>query len=488
MSPARLITLLACLAFAVFAAPSAAQEVQTIKYRFGPLKITPGQNTIDIGMVAAKLRPAVPGYITRFKPDLEYTDGTKPSVEVQHLHHGVWLIDGEPRFAVGEEKTIVDLPDGFGYRYTPQQSWLINYMIHNLTRRADDVYITYEIDFVPDSSPLAAGLKSVRTQWLDVAGMRAYPVFDAQRGTGKNGKLTFPDDVPDDPAVGPARSWTVTSPTTLVSTAVHLHPGGLNGYLTVTRGDRTRRIFTSRAKYWEPAGPVSWDVAMEATPEDWRVALQPGDRVDLHVVYDVSKASWYESMGIMPIAVAENSTEGKDPFDPTLNQKGAITHGRLKENISSGGRYTGLPSPLKLPAGPVTGQVTIRDFVYRQGDLTLPGAAGRPAVVRQGRSLKFVNQDAYRDENGGIFHTITACRLPCNRSTGIAYPLANGPVAFDSGQLGFQRPGDFGTASENRATWETPKNLKPGTYTYFCRVHPFMRGSFRVIGKRRRGA
>ena len=23
-------------------------------------------------------------------------------------------------------------------------------------------------------------------------------------------------------------------------------------------------------------------------------------------------------------------------------------------------------------------------------------------------------------------------------------------------------------------------NLKAGTYTYFCRVHPFMRGSFRV--------
>ena len=22
--------------------------------------------------------------------------------------------------------------------------------------------------------------------------------------------------------------------------------------------------------------------------------------------------------------------------------------------------------------------------------------------------------------------------------------------------------------------------LKPGTYTFFCRVHPFMRGSFRV--------
>jgi len=31
-----------------------------------------------------------------------------------------------------------------------------------------------------------------------------------------------------------------------------------------------------------------------------------------------------------------------------------------------------------------------------------------------------------------------------------------------------------------RTTWSTPKNLKTGTYTYFCRIHPFMRGAFRV--------
>jgi hypothetical protein len=218
MSRARLTTLLASMAFAVLAAPSAAQDTQTIKYRFGPLHVTPGQNTIDIAPAAANLRPGVPGYITRFKPDLEYADGTKPGVEVLHLHHGVWLINGEPRFAVGEEKTIVDLPDGFGYRYTPQQTWFINYMIHNLTRTPDTVYITYEIDFVPDSSPAAAGMKAVHTQWMDVAGLRTYPVFDAKRGTGRKGKLTFPDDVPGDPAIGPANSWTVTSPAASTAT------------------------------------------------------------------------------------------------------------------------------------------------------------------------------------------------------------------------------------------------------------------------------
>jgi plastocyanin len=30
-------------------------------------------------------------------------------------------------------------------------------------------------------------------------------------------------------------------------------------------------------------------------------------------------------------------------------------------------------------------------------------------------------------------------------------------------------------------TWSTPKNLPPGTYTFYCRIHPFMRGVFRII-------
>ena len=32
----------------------------------------------------------------------------------------------------------------------------------------------------------------------------------------------------------------------------------------------------------------------------------------------------------------------------------------------------------------------------------------------------------------------------------------------------------------NRVTWTIPDDLDPGTYTYFCRIHPMMRGAFRV--------
>ncbi len=120
--------------------------------------------------------------------------------------------------------------------------------------------------------------------------------------------------------------------------------------------------------------------------------------------------------------------------------------------------------------------LAITDFLYGQGDLLRGGAASRPPQIAPGQSLTFLNRDAAKT----IYHTITACRAPCNRTTGIAYPLADGPVDFDSGELGFG-PEGF-TAAANRDTWSTPTTLGDGTYTYFCRVHPFMRGSFRVKG------
>ncbi|MBJ7291836.1 hypothetical protein, partial [Williamsia sp.] len=87
---------------------------QTQKYRFGPIIVKPGQN--DILFEANDKKPSVPGWITSFKPDLVYKDGTPTKTDVIHLHHGVWLKNFMPQFAAGEEKSIVDLPDGYGWR------------------------------------------------------------------------------------------------------------------------------------------------------------------------------------------------------------------------------------------------------------------------------------------------------------------------------------------------------------------------------------
>jgi hypothetical protein len=467
-----------------FATAASYPGLQHLHYEYGPVDIVPGQNTIDFGV--NNLKPKVPGYITRFKPDLVYAANHKvPRVDVIHLHHGVWIMNNYPTFAAGEEKTIFNAPPGFGYYFKPSDNWLMNYMIHNLTPTPTKVFITYDIDFLPESAPAAANVTQILPMWMDVAGIKSYPVFDANKGSGHRGKYTFPNDAKtpaEKQAVGFAHQWVIDRDTTLVGTAGHLHPGGLYDDLTVTRNGVTKRLFRSVAKYFEPAGAVSWDVSMTATKPTWRVALKAGDIVRVHSTYDVSKASWYESMGIMVTFFAAGHTaDSKDPFTDGVDDTGILTHGHLPENDNHGGsKFSGLPDATSMLSGPPTSNVNIKDFVYGRGDLALTGKRGRPPVVKRGKSLRFKNLDSPPDGpvRTSIYHTITACKSPCNRTTGIAYPTANAKIQFDSAELGYGP--QSATAAANRQTWKTPKSLPRGTYSYFCRIHPFMRGSFRV--------
>ena len=108
----------------------------------------------------------------------------------------------------------------------------------------------------------------------------------------------------------------------------------------------------------------------------------------------------------------------------------------------------------------------------------VPSSRAEPASARNSRRRENHMTIIEARMLNTIWHTITACRAPCNLTTGISYPLADGSAGFDSGQLGFG-PRGF-TAAANRKQWNTPARLARGTYTYFCRVHPFMRGAFRV--------
>jgi plastocyanin len=527
------------------AALAQAPGVQRLKFRYGPISVAPGQNTISLGPNTE--RPPGNGFIVRMKPDLERADGSVPPVDVIHLHHGVWLNQSgrdatggggnERFFASGEEKTIFELPPGYGYPVRANDSWLMNHMVHNLTPNQDQVWITYEFDWVPADSDLGRRLKPVRPIWMDVQNGSAYPVFDTLRGSGGDGRLTYPDEAPGAYGQGRAKNeWTVDRNGTLVSGAGHLHPGGLWTDLSLIRpGTRTfdvaghrrlhdqvvrehkrghkrlkrvskrkraaeherlhRRLdtmhrrghrglekvrdsvdlFRSEADYYDPNGPVSWDMSMTHTDRDWRVGVKKGDRLRLTATYETRRASWYESMGIMLLFMADEA--GPDPFESQPDTHGEVTHGHLAENGNHGGEETGLPDPAKLGDGPATTRASMANFVYVPGDLSAPGFLGSPPVIRPGQRLRFDNGDSPQN----VYHSITACRAPCNRSTGISYPLADGEIQFDSGQLGYGPPGF--TAAANRSDWATPAGLKAGTYTYFCRVHPFMRGAFRVSGQ-----
>ena len=123
--------------------------VERTTYRYGPVAVTPGQNSIFVTPNTEK--PARDGFITRIKPDLVRSDGSVPRVDVIHLHHGVWLNASAPDltyggperfFASGEEKTIFQVPDGYGYQYRARETWLMNHMIHNLNTIEDQVWMT----------------------------------------------------------------------------------------------------------------------------------------------------------------------------------------------------------------------------------------------------------------------------------------------------------------------------------------------------------
>jgi len=453
--------------------------VQHLAYRYGPVKIEPGQNNIAFSDMEVP-KPTVDGYIVAIKPNIRLGNGDVPPVDVVHLHHGVWSNRAAPRdlsrgastfFAAGEEKTTMRLPKGYGYPYRASDPWSINYMIHDLTSNPYKIFITYDIDFVPADAPEAAAITPARPIWMDVQRGSIYPVFDVLKGSGTRGTYTYPDQATD-PYHGrpPKNEWTVDRDSVLLGTAGHLHPGGLHDDLWVDRAGQTAHVFESSAKYFEPAGAVSWDVSMTGTRPDWNVQVKQGDTLRVNATYDTKRASWYESMGIMVVWMADGTT-GRDPFTTKVDQPGLLTHGHLPENDNHGGTEVALPNATKFAPTPATGPLGIDNFIYSTGDMTSP--AKTIPQVTAGQQLTFVNNDAPR--LNGIWHSITACKAPCNKQTGIAYPLADADIQFDSGQLGVAGPPTAGTIS-----WQTPADLPPGLYTYFCRIHPFMRGAFDV--------
>jgi hypothetical protein len=544
-----------------------ADGTERTTYAVGPLDVTSGQNRIAYKPITGSEKPSVDGWITRIVPNLIKQDGSIPKSSRVMFHHGVWINQSAPAgsrlfFATGEEKTNIDLPDGYGLRYKASDNWVLNHMIHNLVPDPMTLYVTYTIDFIPDSSPAAAGITPVKPIWMDVES-GIYPVFDVLRDSGgKDGKFTYPQDA-GNPYPG---SWkknekAITEDGFLVGTTGHVHTGGLSTDLYLRRdgasyvgpeckapksfagqlrklkakkkrfsrrlrlrsknrstndrksvgrlkrlskansrrlkkvrkraaaskrksracrnsrpsveGDRVH-LFKSRVRYFRGNGPVSWDMAMFSTDEDWRVAVKAGDTLELQTTYETKIASWPESMGINIVYMAAEDG-GPDPYETRVDYRGVLNHGHYVENNDHGGKNPVVgPDPTNLPDGLLSnGPFQIGGYSYEAGDFRLPGSLGRPPVIEKGDSFTFELSGV--DAGKEIWHSLTSCKSPCNKSTGISYPIPDGEFQFDSGQLGTGGP-----PTANRDTWSTPANLPVGTHTFFCRIHPLMRGAIRV--------
>lgn len=323
---------------------------------------------------------------------------------------------------------------------------------------------------------------------------------------------------------------------TLIGIGGHLHPGGLQNEIDLVRDGKASRIYTGIANYWNREDrtkgggpPTSWDYSMKVVGLPyWGVRVKPGDALRSNATYDTRIQSSYENMGIAVAILAPDAPNGSptapglDPFTskrdrsdgcrsggllaqrtvrgrrsgrrghrdrrrtvrrtvarPLLCDKGVVTHGHMPEN----GNYGGPSGTWSARRGAPTDQVGIANFVYAPGDLSMISMTGVP-TVKLGSTLQFTNF-----EGALIYHTTTSCAFPCLGQTGAAFPLADGRTSlgrtldFDSSEVGLGLP-YIGPAKQT-LNWDLSvtreEGFKPGeVVTYFCRIHPSMRGAFEV--------
>lgn len=304
---------------------------------------------------------------------------------------------------------------------------------------------------------------------------------------------------------------------TIVVMGGHLHPGGLYDKVELVRNidgvDVAKTIHISEAFYWNETDgtklggrPTSWDFSMTGVSKDigWKIKVKRGDKLRLNAVYETQEASWYENMGIVMAWVAPGDTSGVDPFDPnveirdeypiganhpveitptctndadTICTKGQITHTQYPENQNHGScDINSTCQGLTDKSGPEVDRIDMVGFRYGIADQSVINQTGIP-VVRKNRALTFTNLDTF----DYMWHTATRCKYPCSGPTTVDYPIANGGsgvpgdvMDFDSSELG------YGLYPAQRADWTLVPD-KVGTYTFFCRIHPGMRGAFKVV-------
>ena len=287
------------------------------------------------------------------------------------------------------------------------------------------------------------------------------------------------------------------------------------------------------------APPVSWNMSMTVTgsPLDWKVKVKKGDIIRINAVYDSEIASWYENMGIVVAYVAQKDPHGKPGVDVfaenvTLDRgvpraaitprgpwhyegfhpgwctpdlvgkdgskrlclRGTVTHGHVRESGNVGGCGNAACPPLPKKKGRVVTDIVSAAFTYGEADMGVIGATGIPQV-KKGDPVRFWNYDTVAK----IWHTFTRCDAPCTGQTGINYPIADGGsgkprdrMDFESMEIGY---GLFWEPAKSQINgsddyddqwvkdglyWEfTP--TETGTYSFFCRIHPGMRGALEVV-------
>ncbi|CDR15124.1 hypothetical protein [Streptomyces iranensis] len=211
-------------------APAAAQETnssvrqtrnpQTTTVRYGPFTIPAASGHDDHGETRNRIewnvqKPCENCFVTGFKPNLVYADGSNANVNTgPMLHHAVLgthkrsdvVCKGPQRvFASGNERVETKLPPGYGVKVVRGERWNMLYDLMNHVPEEKKVYIsiTYTHEFADGSQ-----LTPVTPIWMD-AGSCLGSVWDAPEGVSEK-----------------SRRWRSTVSGKLVHMRGHVHHGG----------------------------------------------------------------------------------------------------------------------------------------------------------------------------------------------------------------------------------------------------------------------
>ena len=153
-------------------------------------------------------------------------------------------------------------------------------------------------------------------------------------------------------------------------------------------------------------------------------------------------------------------------LDPTCGSFQYATRANCENGIT----------PATDGSGMVTDTIHIAGFQFFPGGAGLPGSLGAPAIVSKSAGFQIINEDVLAN----VRHTLTTCPWPCSGSYVANFPLQDGLI--DTNKLGNIDPIEGSPVSP---VYEMPASdlakLEVGSfYSYYCRIHPSMRGSFQV--------
>jgi hypothetical protein len=448
---------------------------------------------------------------------------------------------GEERTRLDFDARSAAQPDGphYGLSTDRGQPSVLVLMLHNKTPNTRVLSIMLDVTFVFGTAWQIRHAETCRPPLLggggcaagavfhDVSGQLFGAVFDVPREAGGDGVFVYPTDAtepPFTPALPAAPfttsferyqdiltggrildlTWVADANATAIHAAGHVHPNGLATVLvnlgpagsgceadldadgfpgtTLLRSDKLDRV---------PGVHASEEYQMGVTQPGWRAPVRLGDRISQLGLYANRDAATYGAMTFVAFhydrAQAPPPRTGPCDTAPVLLAGGGDPAAGVPNRA-----FQGAPMPVcGVPGQPACDRpwtdrgpglevpaVTIADFTYAPGDQHLVGQLGAPARVHEGQALQFVNLDGA----AVVRHSVTSCRWPCNGPYVANYPVADG--TFDSGLMGNVDLSDRGSVPPDEGDdvlWASPAGLAAGMYSYYCRIHPWMRGAFEVV-------